>query len=50
MLKYIRTEQELQSKFPNTDQLFTNYLPTNITESVFLQLITAHEVKLKILK
>ena len=42
--------QELQSKFPNTDQSFTNYLPTNTTENFFLQPITAHEIKLEILK
>ena len=42
--------QELQSKFPNTDQSFTNYLPVNTTENFFLQPITAHEIKLEILK
>ena len=42
--------QELQSKFPNTDQSFANYLPANTTENFFLQLITAHEIKLEKLK
>ena len=27
--------QELQSKFPNTDQSFTKYLPGNTTENFF---------------
>ena len=41
---------ELQSKFPNTAQSFMNYMPTNIAENYFLQPITAHEIKLEILK
>ena len=41
---------ELQSKFPNTAQSFMNYMPANIAENFFLQPITAHEIKLEILK
>ena len=41
---------ELRSKFPNTTQLFRNYLPADIAENFFLQPITAHEMKLEILK
>ena len=47
---FCETGQELQSKFPNTDQSFTKYLPASTTEIRFLQPITAHEVKLEVLK
>ena len=41
---------ELQSKFPNTTQSLMNYMPANIAETFLLQPITAHEIKLVILK
>ena len=41
---------QLQSKFPNTAQSFMNFMPANIAENFFLQPITAHKIKLEILK
>ena len=41
---------ELQSKCSNTAQSFMNYMPANTAENLFLQPITAHEIKLEILK
>ena len=36
---------ELESKFPNTAQLFMNYMPDIIAENFFLQPITVHGIK-----
>ena len=48
--KYMVIGNELQAKFTNTDDQYLTYLPDEIMQNLFLQPITASQVKYEILK